>query len=175
MEELLGTLDGRPSELTEALYEVWSEGGWGMVISGASQSSCKVFELWLTREITRRQRPSLAAPSRYPRRHLRPLLFLFLRPLSLPHCRFHLLGTRSSLSSFIYTFTTICPASTTNNQHPPAKPPRSAVPPSLLRSSFFRAVHRTLRRSIISGQGCRWSSSGTGPMGYAESDGGERH
>lgn len=35
MEELLGTWDGRPSELTEALYDVWSEGGWGLIISGA--------------------------------------------------------------------------------------------------------------------------------------------
>ncbi|GAA5842558.1 hypothetical protein JCM11251_004903 [Rhodosporidiobolus azoricus] len=38
MEELLGQ-GGRPSELLEALYEVWAEGGWGMVISGNIQVS----------------------------------------------------------------------------------------------------------------------------------------
>lgn len=39
MEEMLSSGDGLPSELAEALYEIWAEGGYGMLISGAS-SSC---------------------------------------------------------------------------------------------------------------------------------------
>ncbi|GAA5908252.1 hypothetical protein JCM6882_006783 [Rhodosporidiobolus microsporus] len=38
MEEMLGE-GGRPSELLEALYETWAEGGWGMVLSGNVQVS----------------------------------------------------------------------------------------------------------------------------------------
>ncbi|GAA6022576.1 hypothetical protein JCM10207_006591 [Rhodosporidiobolus poonsookiae] len=37
MEELLGLPGSRPSELDEALYEVWAQGGWGMVLSGNVQ------------------------------------------------------------------------------------------------------------------------------------------
>lgn len=39
MEEMLSSGDGLPSELDEALYETWAEGGYGMLISGALQSS----------------------------------------------------------------------------------------------------------------------------------------
>ncbi|GAA5873899.1 hypothetical protein JCM8547_008635 [Rhodosporidiobolus lusitaniae] len=37
MEEGLGTLDGKPTELNEALYEVWRAGEWGMLITGNVQ------------------------------------------------------------------------------------------------------------------------------------------
>lgn len=43
MEEMLSNGDGLPSELDEALYEIWAEGGYGMLISGAlplSQRDC---------------------------------------------------------------------------------------------------------------------------------------
>ncbi|GAA5980561.1 hypothetical protein JCM11641_006681 [Rhodosporidiobolus odoratus] len=39
MEEMLGGMAGLPSELDVALYEVWAEGGWGMVITGNVQVS----------------------------------------------------------------------------------------------------------------------------------------
>ncbi|CDR44782.1 hypothetical protein NBRC10512_005880 [Rhodotorula toruloides] len=41
MEEMLSNGDGLPSELDEALYEIWAEGGYGMLISGNVQVSPK--------------------------------------------------------------------------------------------------------------------------------------
>ncbi|GJN89166.1 hypothetical protein Rhopal_002140-T1 [Rhodotorula paludigena] len=41
MEEMLSPGTGLPSDLDEALYEVWAEGGWGMVIAGNVQVSAR--------------------------------------------------------------------------------------------------------------------------------------
>lgn len=38
MEEVLGTLEGDPSERDFKLYEEWAKGGWGLVITGARYS-----------------------------------------------------------------------------------------------------------------------------------------
>lgn len=45
MEEVLGTLEGDPSEKDSRLYAEWAKGGWGLVITGARWSLSLLVEL----------------------------------------------------------------------------------------------------------------------------------
>jgi len=127
MEEML------PPELQEALYEVWAEAGWGMVVTGAHTLSLYSGCAQLTRRGPSRQRPSLASAPRHPTRHRHPSstraprgprVLVALGPLNAPD---------------------LVPRSPT--RHPPAQPPGPAVDALRLRPLALVPRARTLGRA----------------------------